>query len=246
MMEFEIESRNSRDEGKIRNTQSSINSNPELKEKKIYYLRISLIIINIISGILGIYILNNKQYYLSQDYKFEYRDSLLLFIILYSLGMFAAIIFAFIFAIFIKLCIYIKKIFCCGRDNFINNNEDRQSENSFRNLLLNSNEMSIIPYTFSIFVVATTIIYFFSLPYSIFLLIFFSKNDIYSYCQNFSLLYLFVIINTIAGLILFYVLIIVVFAKRDGSFRQRNIFIDDNNLNDFRNEIRAAMQRAEE
>ena len=246
MLEFEIENNPPKDDGKIRITESSINANPELKENKIYYLRISLIIINIISAISGIYIFQNKQYYLSQDYKFEYHDSLQLFIILYSFGMVGAFIFSFLFSIFIKLFIYMKN-FCCGdTSKSLNKNEDRLSENSFRNILLNANEISIIPYALSLFIVITTIIYFLSLPYSIFLLIFFSKNEYYSYCQNFSLLYFFVIINTLAGLILFYVLIIVVFAKRDGSFRQRSFYIDDNNLNILRNEIRGAMQRAEE
>ena len=59
------------------------------------------------------------------------------------------------------------------------------------------------------------------------------------------MLYLFIIINGIAGLILFYILLIVVFVKRNGSFRQRNYFIDDENLNNLRNEIRGAMEKAE-
>lgn len=245
MLEFEIENRNSKEEGKRSITQSSIISNPELKENKIYYLRISLIIINIISAILGIYIFQNKQYYLSKEYKFEYHDSLLLFIILYSLGMVAALLLSFIFSIFIKLFNFIKNYFYRDTQKVLNKNEDRQSENSFRNLLLNSNEISIISYTFTLFIVITIIIYFISLPYSIFFLIFLNKNDYYSNYKNFKLLYIFVIINTMAGLILFIVLIFISFVKRDGSFRQRSYYIDDNNLNDLRNEIRGAMEQAE-
>ena len=95
------------------------------------------------------------------------------------------------------------------------------------------------------FIICTAIIYLLSLPYSIFLFIFLNKNEFYAYLNNFIMLYLFIIINGIAGLILFYILLVVVFVKRNGSFRQRNYFIDDDNLNNLRNEIRGAMQKAE-
>ena len=72
-----------------------------------------------------------------------------------------------------------------------------------------------------------------------------NKNIYYSNTKDFALLYIFVIVNAIAGMILFYILLIIVFAKRDGSFRQRSYFIDDNNLNNLRNEIRDAMDKAE-
>ena len=114
LLEFEIENNPPKDDGKIRITESSINSNPELKENKIYYLRISLIIINIISAISGIYIFQNKQYYLSQDYKFEYHDSLQLFIILYSLGMVGAFIFSFFFFYFYKTIYLYEKFLLWG------------------------------------------------------------------------------------------------------------------------------------
>ena len=125
-------------------------------------------------------------------------------------------------------------------------NNEQLSENSFRYIKGNSNDISFIPYTFTFFVVATMIIYFISLPYSIFLLIFMARNKTYSNLKEFKLLYFFVIINTFAGLILFYVLLIIVFVKRDGSFRKINYYIDDNNLDNLRNEIRGAMNKAEQ
>ena len=72
---MEIEMNNQNDinkEGSKRSSLSSIFSNPELKERKISVLRISLLIINIISFFSGFYIYKNKDYYLSYDYKFEY------------------------------------------------------------------------------------------------------------------------------------------------------------------------------
>lgn len=244
MMEFEMENRseNGKNENKIRSSNSSINSNPEIKDKKI--LRISLILINIISAFSGFYIFKNRQYYLSPEYNFEYYDSLLLYIITYSLGMLASLIFSILFTALIKISLYIFNLFKENQATLANN--EQLSENSFRYINSNSNDVSFIPYAFTFFVVATMIIYFISLPYSIFLLIFMTRNETYSNFKDFRLLYFFVIINTFAGLILFYVLLIIVFVKRDGSFRKINYYIDDNNLDNLRNEIRGAMNKAEQ
>jgi uncharacterized membrane protein len=243
-MEFEMENRNEngKNEKKIRSSNSSINSNPEIKDKKI--LRISLILINIISLFSGFYFFKYRQYYLSPEYNFEYYDSLLVYVITYSLGMIASLIFSVLFTSLIKICIYIINMFNENKATLANN--EQLSENSFRYINGNSNDVSFIPYTLTIFVVATMIIYFISLPYSIFLLIFMAKNETYSKFKDFRLLYFFIIINTLAGSILFYVLLIIVFVKREGSFRKINYYIDDNNLENLRNEIRGEMNKAEQ
>jgi uncharacterized membrane protein len=72
-----------------------------------------------------------------------------------------------------------------------------------------------------------------------------ARNETYSKFKDFRLLYFFMIINTLAGLILFYVLLIIVFVKREGAFRKINYYIDDNNLDNLRNEIRGEMNKAE-
>lgn len=234
-----------KEEGNNRNSQSSINSHPELKEKKIFFLRIMLIIINLISLISGTHIYQNRNYYLSKEYKFLYSNSLFIFIIMYTLGMIGTLIFSFLLSVLLKIITLIINIFIDDNKIPLNKNEEKHSENSFVYINSNSNQFSAISYTFTLFIITTTIIYFLSLPYSIFLLIFMNKNEYYSNSNDFPLLYFFVIINTIAGFILFYVLLIIVFAKREGSFRQRSFFIDDNNLNVLRNEIRQAMEKAE-
>ena len=244
MMEFEMENRNEngKNEKKIRSSNSSINSNPEIKDKKI--LRISLILINIISLFSGFYFFKYRQYYLSPEYNFEYYDSLLVYVITYSLGMIASLIFSVLFTSLIKICIYIINMFNENKATLANN--EQLSENSFRYINGNSNDVSFIPYTLTIFVMATMIIYFISLPYSIFLFIFMVRNETYSKFKDFRLLYFFIIINTLAGSILFYVLLIIVFVKREGSFRKINYYIDDNNLENLRNEIRGEMNKAEQ
>ena len=159
--------------------------------------------------------------------------------------MFGTLIFSFLLSVLLKIITLIINIFIDDNKIRFNKNEEKHSENSFVYINSNSNQFSAISYTFTLFIITTTIIYFLSLPYSIFLLIFMNKNEYYSNSNDFPILYFFVIINTIAGFILFYVLLIIVFAKREGSFRQRSFFIDDNNLNVLRNEIRQAMEKAE-
>ena len=248
MMEFEMENKkenqNQNERNISRSSQSSIFSNPELKDKKVYYLRISLIIINIISAICGFYIFQKRQHYLSKEYNFEYYNCLLFFVVIYSLGMVAALIFSFLFSALIKLYIFIKNIFSNPKPLILD--EDRLSENSIRYINIHSDEVSFIPYALTFFVISTAVLYFISLPYSLFLLLFMTKNEFYSNFKDFKLLYFFLIINAIGGLILFYVLLIIAFVKRDGSFRKISYYIDDNNLNSLRNEIRGAMQKAEQ
>lgn len=247
MMEFEMENRNPNEDQRNRISESSVGSNPELKDNKVYYLRISLIIINIISVISGIYIFKNNNYYLSPDYKFEYKNSLFIYLVMYTSGMIGSLIFSFIFSLITKVIVFVANLFSKDESKQLTKNEQEQqpSENSFRYINSKANEFAILPYMLTMFIICTAIIYLLSLPYSIFLFIFLNKNEFYAYLNNFIMLYLFIIINGIAGLILFYILLVVVFVKRNGSFRQRNYFIDDDNLNNLRNEIRGAMQKAE-
>lgn len=242
-MEIEIPNQNNN----LRDSISSINSNPELRNNKIFYLRISLIIINLISAILGFYIYKDKDYYLKKEYNFEYYNYLLLFVFIYSLGMIFSLIISFILAIVIKAFFIILKL--CSKNNDNNSlikGERNPSENSIRYINSQADEISIIPYTLTLFVVITAVVYFFSLPYSIFLLIFLHNDKTYSSLSNFRKLYLFLVINLIAGLIMFYVILIIVFVKREGSLRKRRISIDDNNLQNIKDEIKEAMQKAKQ
>ena len=231
----------------LRSSESSINSNPELKYKQIFYLRISIILINIISILLGCYIYQYKEYYLNPEYNFEYNQYLYIFLIVYSLGMILTLLFAFILSLFIKIFVFIIKLFSKNDNNSLINNEERPpTENSFRFINSHSDEIALIPYTLTWFVVTTSIIYFLSLPYSIFLFIFLQKDKTYSSLKNFRVLYSFLVINFIAGFILFYVILIVVFVNREGSFRKRRISIDDNNLANFKEEIKGALQKVKQ
>ena len=150
-------------------------------------------------------------------------------------------------SLFIKICVFVFNLFCKKNNNSLINNEERlPSENSFLYINAHADDITLIPYTLTWFVVTTTIIYFLSLPYLIFLIIFLQKNKTYSSLKDFRILYSFLIINFIAGLIIFYVILIVVFVKREGSFRKRRVSIDDNNLANLKEEIKNAMKKVEQ
>ena len=238
-MEIELIDKEKGEEKSV-SSESSINSNPEFKQKKFYCLRISLIIINIISIILGFFICQNKEYYLSIDYKFDYFFFLFIFIILYSFGMISSLIISFLLFIIIKILIFIIN-FCSNISNSLKQKNKKESNKSINSY---SNQISLLSYSFSLFIVITCIIYFISLPYSIFLLYFMNKNKFYSNYKVFLILYFFIIINAFSGLILLYVLLITIFSKRKGSVRKRQFFIDDNKLNKIEKEIKEAMEKA--
>lgn len=242
-MEIDLSKQNK----ELRSSNSSINSNPELNRNRIFYLRISLILINIISAILGYFIFKDKEYYLNQEYNFEYAQYLSIFLLLYSFGMIFTFLFAFILALIIKICVFILNLFTKKNSSPLIKGEERPpTENSIRYINSHADEIALIPQTLTWFVVTTSILYFFDLPYSIFLFIVFQKDKTYCSLKDFRVLYSFLVINFIAGLILFYVILIVLFVKRDGSLRKRQLSIDDNNLENFRQEIRNAMDKVEQ
>ena len=238
MLEEEMKSKNSS------KSKPSFDSVQEISSKNRYILSFSLIIINIFTFILGIYILYNNNYYLNPDYKFSNHISLYVFIIMYSSGMLSALIISFLFSLIAKL------IF-----QFINNNNSpdkskldlTNSENEHTRLsifVLNNkqNEIALIPFTFSYFIIFTIAIYFIALPYAFILLIKLFQNDFLCKVFSFFLLYLFLIINLFAGLIMVLVLFYIVFVKKRGNVRKQDFNIDNSNLDNIKNEIRNAMK----
>jgi hypothetical protein len=238
ILEEDLKSKNSH------KSKPSFDSVQEISSKNRYNLSFSLIIINIFTFILGIYILYNNNYYLNPDYKFSNHISLYVFIIMYSSGMLSALIISFLFSLIAKL------IF-----QFINNNNSPDkpkldlinSENEHTRLsifVLNNkqNEIALIPFTFSYFIIFTIAIYFIALPYTFILLIKLFQNDFLCKVFSFFLLYLFLIINLFAGLIMVLVLFYIVFVKKRGNVRKQDFNIDNSNLDNIKNEIRNAMK----
>ena len=225
----------------------SLDSIQEISNRKELYFRFSLIIINIISLITGIYILSNNDFYLNKKYKFTNYNSLYVFIITYTLGMLAALILSFIIALIAKVISFFKNK---NQNNTINdnpnkdlmNNEEVHSRISLFILNNKQNEIAIIPFTLSYFIAFTIGLYFIALPYSFCLIINLFKNDFYSEFIKFFWLYFFLFINLIAGSIMIIVLFYMVFKKRSGSVRKFEYPVDNDNIENIRAEIRNAIK----
>ena len=130
----------------------SLDSIQEISNKNELYFRFSLILINIISLITGIYLLKNNDFYFNKIYNFTNYNSLYIFIITYTLGMLFALILSFIIALIAKLIFFIKNK---NKQNTMNdipnkdliNNEEIHSRISLFILNNNQNEIAIIPFT---------------------------------------------------------------------------------------------------
>ena len=233
-------------------TPPSLNSVIEMSSKSRTLFSVSLFVINIISFIIGVYILYHNDYYLNPEYKFVNQISLYIFIIIYTLGMISALIFSFLFALIMKIIYYYKnnnKRFLNISNNNNNNsnleliaNEEDHSQISSFIIKNKQNKIALIPFTLSYFIAFTIGIYLTALPYAFLLIYNLLQNDVLCTVFSFKLLYLFMLINLCAGLINFFVLIYLVFVKTRGNIRKMDYNIDNNNIENIRNEIRNAMK----
>ena len=203
----------------------SLDSIQEISTKREPLFRLSLILINMLSFISGIYILYHRNYYLRKDYKFSNYRSLYVFIITYTLGMLAALLLSFVIAIIAKLIIFYKnkkQNNSTGEatNRELVNNEEGHSRISIFILNNTPNEIAVIPFTLSYFIALTIGLYFIALPYSFCLIVNLLKNEHYSKVMSFFWLYFFLFINLIAGSIMIIVLFYMVFKKRSGSVRK--------------------------
>ena len=227
----------------------SLDSIPEISYKKEIYFRISLIVINVLSLIIGIYILKNHEYFLNEKYNFINHRALYVFIIIYTLGMIGALFLSFSIAVIAKLVFYFKNkkqnnnlISESANANLNNNNDPDHSRITSFILSNRQNEIAIIPFTLSYFIAVTIALYFISLPYSFFLIINLLKNNTYSKISTFFSLYFFLMINLFAGAIMIFVLFYMIFVKRGGSVRNIKYQFDNINIENIREEIRDAIK----
>jgi hypothetical protein len=238
------------EDNKSKNTNKSkpsMDSIQELSKKTRKLFSISLIIINIISFILGIYILYYNNYYLNPDYKFSNQTSLYIFIILYTSGMLSALFISFLFSLIMKLIQNYKNNNNSSNNNDksqadLINNEDNHTRLSIFILNDNQNNIALIPFAFSYFIVFTIAIYFIALPYSFILIIKLFQNKFLCKVFSFFFLYFFMIINLFAGLIMVLLLFYIVFGKKRINVRKQQYNIDNSNLENIRNEVRNAMK----
>ena len=86
------------------------------------------------------------------------------------------------------------------------------------------------------------ILYFASLPCSLFLLWKMIKNIFYSDYRKYMLLYIFIGINCIIGLILLYTLIVMIIKNATHSVKQIKFDFDESKLNKIKDEVNGAMK----
>ena len=122
------------------------------------------------------------------------------------------------------------------------NNEDNHTRLSIFILNDNQNNIALIPFAFSYFIVFTIAIYFIALPYSFILIIKLFQNKFLCKVFSFFFLYFFMIINLFAGLIMVLLLFYIVFGKKRINVRKQQYNIDNSNLENIRNEVRNAMK----
>ena len=231
-------------------TVNSIDSVPEFQEKA--YLSKIIVSMSILSLLIGIYILLNKEYYLNTNINFLLYTKLYYYIIIYTLGLIGVLFTSFFLALIIKLISSIKK--CLKSKNneiekeniLIDKEEEEESEddNFLTQILQNADNISMVPYTFSICVLLTIILYVVGFPISWYLIYNLLIDNVYSNYYKFFILYLFIFINSISGAIFIFVLIIFVKSKRKNSLRKLSFTYDEDNLIAVYKEVKDAIDKA--
>ena len=230
------------------------------EQKHYFYVRIILIITDIISLALGIYILVKFEKFLSKIFAFNYRKLLLIFVCIYS----PSAIGIFFISLVISICIYC--FFCCCEAQKIHGaplydeneitmslgtlkeNEEGSDKNKFEvkeeYIGINADKVTLLPYTMTVFVIMTIIFYFVAFPLSIILLIKMWKNAVYKDKKKFWALYSFIFANLINGILIVFVFFHMFIVKRiENSILKKNMEIDENMITNIRNEVRDALKK---
>ena len=228
---------------------NSIDSVPEFQEKA--YLSKIIVSMSFLSLLIGIYILLNKEYYLNTNINFLLYTKLYYYIIIYTLGLIGVLFTSFFLALIIKLISSIKKCLKSKnneieKENILIDKEEEESEddNFLTQILQNADNISMVPYTFSICVLLTIILYVVGFPISWYLIYNLLIDNVYSNYYKFFILYLFIFINSISGAIFIFVLIIFIKSKRKNSLRKLSFTYDEDNLIAVYKEVKDAIDKA--
>ena len=226
-------------------TVNTIDSSPEFQNKT--YLSKIIVSISFMSLIIGIYILFYKSYYLNPNYNFSNPKLLYYYILIYTLGLFGVIVIAFLFALLIKLISSIRNCFKSKKGEIekekenILIDENDEDDNFLTEILQNADRISMIPYTYSICILLTILLYLFGFPFSWFLIYTLISNNIYYQFYQFFLLYFFIFINNISGAIFLFISIIFIHVRRQNSLRKLSFNYDEDNLMAVYKEVKDAM-----
>ena len=226
---------------------NSVISMPEFHDNS--YLGKIIIIISILSLILGLYILFNSSFYFNPNYKFKHNSLFYYYILIYTFGLLGLLLLSFCVTLIIKLIISCKKVF---KSNDEVNNElldEREiiledDNNILFNELENADNITIIPYTLTICIFLSIILYLIGFPFSFYLIYILRQNIFYRKLKEFILIYLFIIFNDISGAIFIFVLITLFRTKSQNSFRKMKYSFDEENLMTAYKEVKDAINLA--
>ena len=224
-------------------TINSRDSFPEFRNK--LYLSKIIISISILSLILGVYILIKGNYYFNPNYNFTSLNFLYYYIIIFTFDLFGILFLSFLITLFIKLFIAIKKCFKSRNKDIIEKEILLEENNINNNISLreieNADNIGLIPYTLSIGIFLNIILYVFGFPCSFYLIYCLMKNDIYSNFIDFSLIYLFIVINSISGGIFLFILFAFIRNRTYNSLRKMSFNYDEDNLMAVYKEVKDAI-----
>ena len=224
-------------------TINSIDSFPEFRNK--LYLSKIIISISILSLILGVFILIKGNYYFNPNYNFTSLNFLYYYIIIFTFDLFGILFLSFLITLFIKLFIAIKKCFKSRNKDIIEKEILLEENNINNNISLreieNADNIGLIPYTLSIGIFLNIILYVFGFPCSFYLIYCLMKNDIYSNFIDFSLIYLFIVINSISGGIFLFILFAFIRNRTYNSLRKMSFNYDEDNLMAVYKEVKDAI-----
>ena len=244
------------------------------EDKHYFYVRITLIITDIISLGLGIYILSRFDHFLGKEFDFKSRNLLLFFIYLF-------------YCCFENEKIHGSPLFDENDTSLsfgglnqdyeegkqkANQEEDEDEEkhggidgmiddeNSYKKknnnkmeevkirgeyIGINADKVTLLPYTMTIFVILTIVFYFVALPLSIILLKKLWKHQVYKEKKHFWALYTFIFDNLVNGVLIVVVFFHMFIVKRiENNILKSNMELDEEQLKSIRSEVREALKRA--
>ena len=224
-------------------TVDSIESAPEFQHKT--YLSKIIFSISLLSLIIGIFLLFNQSYYLNPEYNFSKQKLLYYYIIIYTFALFEVLLTAFCLALLIKLISSIRKCFKSKKNDIDKENnlvdEEESEDNFLTQILVNADNISMIPYTFTLCVLLTIILYVIGFFISWYLICYLITNNFYGHFFQFFLLYVFIFINSVSGAILIFVSVIFIKSGRNNSLRKLSFNYDEDNLISVYKEVKDAI-----
>lgn len=216
-------------------TNDSFDSIPELAESR-FCIKIYFIILILLITINGLYLLYFHKDYFASSLLFPKMSLLIAFVYLYSFGVINAVIASFI----LTLIIY-GGIVCCSKLKPKPMPLKSYEENKNLDWIeyYEGDHVSYLTYLFNVFVIIIIVLYLSAIPLSIYLMVLMATHSSMKKIKVFYMLYCFLSLNCLTGFsLLCFGLMRFIFGKINASVRKQDLNIDEDYINEIRNEIR--------